>query len=123
MKIRDDKMLKELQEEFNYEFPFLKIEFYRNSHRMGQGSPACEQLSPMMLIGDIRKIHNAGYVNLDGNLTVGALEQTFRNIFDLNVQVFRKSFGRWVQSWSSDSWTLKEQNLRGMLSDEHLVIV
>ena len=33
-----NKKLKTIQEEFHKSFPFLKLEFYSNSHKLGEGS-------------------------------------------------------------------------------------
>jgi hypothetical protein len=48
-------------------------------------------------------------------MKVGAFEQLFHESFGLNVQVFRKSYGKWLQTWATDVWSLKEQNQRGQI--------
>ena len=121
MKISDNKTLRELQDEFQKEFPFLKIEFYNQPHFKGGGSARSQLLNPEVPVGEVRKIHVSGYIKTDCNLTVEAFEQTLQRIFGLNIQVFRKSFGHWVQTWSSDAWPLKEQNLRGMLTQGKII--
>ena len=123
MKITDDKTLHEMQDEFRSEFPFLKLEFFSHPQGVAKESASRYRLKPHLITGQVRTTHNCGYINLDPNLTTGALEQTFQNIFGLNIQVYRRSFGNWVQTWSSDTWTLKEQNLRSMLTEDKAVII
>lgn len=123
MKISDEKTLRELQDEFHEAFPFLKIEFYSTTHAEGKGSSKHQLLNPDLKVENARTVHNSGFIKMDCDLTVEAFEQTIQKIFGLNVQVFRKSFGQWVQTWSTDSWTLKEQNLRGMLTQSRLSII
>jgi len=38
-------------------------------------------------------------------------------VFGLHVSIFRKSFENWIQSDSSDASTLRELNLRGLITD------
>ncbi len=116
MKISDDRILRELQDEFHEVFPFLKIEFYKAGDS-GEGSSfKYLRLDPSLRLESVRKVHSSGFLKLDCHLTVEAFEQTVRKVFGLHVQVFRKSFGQWIEARSEDSWTLKEQNLRGMLT-------
>lgn len=119
MKISDDMTLRELQTAFRAEFPFLKLKFFSQPNETGN----IYRLNETHLIGQVSSTHAHGYIKLDPHLTASAIEQTFQDIFGLNVRVYRKSFGQWVQTWPSDNWTLREQNLRSMLTEERAVIV
>jgi hypothetical protein len=123
MKITDDKSLFELQEEFNAEFPFLQLQFFSHPFSNSKRTDEKYRLNPNLMIGQVRQTHNCGYIQLDPGLATHALELTFKNIFGLNVQIFRKSFGNWIPAWSTETWTLKEQNLRSMLTEDKAVIV
>ena len=50
-------------------------------------------------------------------MKVGTFEQIMFDMFGLNVQVFRKSYNEWLQTWSTDMWSLEEQNRRGRIMD------
>lgn len=113
MRIRDDIRLGTLQEEFRRQFPFLKIEFYAESHRMGMGSPERARLSPDLLIGEVRQNNTTGHFCLDDQQRTADFEEMLSAVYGLHVQVFRRSRGRWLQTWATDSWTLGEQNKRG----------
>lgn len=115
VEISDKKKLKDLQEEFNRQFPFLQLEFYSKPHVDGQSSSDNCLLNNELLVGEVREMHNNGHFNIDGNMKVGAFEQLFRQLFGLNVQVFRKSYGKWLQTWATDVWSLNEQNRRGQI--------
>ena len=113
MYITDTKTLREVKMEFQDKFPFLKIEFYRGTHAEGQGSLEKDHLDETMTIGQARKIHKDGEMGIHGNLKVSSLEQTFQEDYGLNVQVFRRSGELWLQTTSTDEWTLSEQNEKG----------
>jgi hypothetical protein len=46
-------------------------------------------------------------------MKVSELEELFEEVFGLSVQVFRKSGESWLQTTTTDSWTLNQQNLKG----------
>jgi hypothetical protein len=119
MTITDDKMLREIQRDFNGKFPYLKIEFYSGSHGQGEGSPVETRLNPELTLAEVRKIHNEGDMNIDGHLKVGTFESNFLEKYGLNVQVFRKSGNLWMQTTSTDGWTLSQQNRKGGASELH----
>ena len=119
MIITDKKKLQDIQKEFHQKFPYLKIEFYKGHHEAGQGSPIREQLNPNKTIGAVRKVHAEGDFSVNEELSVAQFEQTFSDLYGLNVQVFRKSGNIWMQTTSTDSWTLGEQNRKGGSSELH----
>lgn len=119
MIINDHKSLREIQQEFNQKFPYLKIEFYKGKHLPGEGSPVKERLNPEQPIGAIRTVHNDGDMSINGHLKVGSFERAFLNKYGLNVQVFRKSGNLWMQTTATDDWTLHEQNRKGGASELH----
>ncbi|MFQ5448751.1 MAG: hypothetical protein ACE5FF_17645, partial [Saprospiraceae bacterium] len=106
MRINDLRTIFDLQKEFMQEFPYLRLEFFKDTHLAGQGTKEVTILDGKELVGDVRKVHNRGYIKLDGNLTVGGLEQAFAEIFGLHILIYRKSFGEWIKSYSSEASTL-----------------
>ncbi len=117
MIISDDKRIREIQREFNQKFPFLKLEFYKGHHQTGEGSPVETQLPQEQVLGDVRTVHQDGDFEVRKDLTVAELEQSFFDQFGLNVQVFRKSGNLWMQTTSTDHWTLEQQNRKGGASE------
>lgn len=110
IKITDDKTIEQVQSEFTEHFPLLKIEFYQTKHATGEGTPEALRVDVKRTIGDARTKNNDGTLSIHGNQKVSTLEQAFHDVFGLNVQVFRKSGTLWLQTTTTDEWTLSEQN-------------
>lgn len=110
--------LKDIQQEFNEKFPYLKIEFYEGAYEVGKPTEAHRQLNPEVAVEDVRQGGAEGELNLDGQLKVAALEERFWELFGLNVQVFRLSGNLWLQTSKTDQWTLEEQNRKGKHSEQ-----
>ena len=108
--INDLRTLKSLQDEFCKEFPFLKIEFFKYPHQKDQSSMRSSMLNSDKIIKECRKILNAGKLIILENQTVFEVENNFYNQFGLAVQVFRKSGRAWLETTSTDDWTLMKQN-------------
>ena len=108
--ITDNKTIEDVQIEFSQHFPFLKIEFYESEHTTGEGSPETLRVHIEKTIGEARTKHNDGQLSIHGNQKVSTLESAFHDVFGLNAQVFRRSGGIWLQTTTTDEWTLSEQN-------------
>lgn len=107
--IDDNKSVAELQDRFNECFPHLKIEFYHHSHHWKEGSPEAELISPEANVGDIRKKHDPGILEIKSWYQTGRVEQDLKKLFGLYTQIFRLENGKWKQTGSSDKLTLKQQ--------------
>jgi hypothetical protein len=113
MIIRDDKKIIEIQKEFHELFPYLKLEFYSEHHKEGEGSPNKQLVDPYQTIKMVRSISSEGDYAIHENLKVSEVEQSFYTNYGLNVQVFRRSGSLWLQTITTDEWTLYQQNLKG----------
>lgn len=111
--INETKTVGEIQKAFSKRFPYLKISFFKNPHAAGEASPLSEMYRSDELIKDIRHKDKNGIISIDGDMKVNQLEMLFQEVFGLSVQIFRKSGGNWLQTTTTDSWTLNEQNLKG----------
>ena len=116
MIVTDSKTINDIQKEFNDKFSFLKIEFYENAHKAGEGTASSKKADSFKKIAEIRSKHNTGDLSINGHLKVSTLERDFAENFGLNVQVFRKSGSLWLQTTATDDWTLTEQNEHGRRS-------
>ncbi len=119
MTITDDKKLIDIQREFSEKFSHLRIAFYSGKHETGQGSPVRDRLNGALTIGQARTVQVDGDFLISEDLSVAAFEQNFYKQFGLNVQVFRKSGNLWMQTTSTDHWTLAEQDRKGGSSELH----
>jgi len=111
--------LNEVQKEFNALFPNLKLRFFAMQHPDGSSSPN-EEISTDMLLEEARKVHGNGNVSFDPKQTVAKLEGDFRIHFGLNAQVFRQSGKAWLETTTTDSWTLEKQNEYGAESMQNV---
>ena len=114
IKISDEKTLGEVKKEFSYLFPNLKIEFYKVSHREHEGSVNKNLLNDSLKIGRVRISHDDGQLILDSKTVTAEVENEFRKFYGLNVQVFRRSGKLWLQTTSSDDWTLEQQEMAAL---------
>lgn len=109
--ITSSKTIEEIQAEFNTEFPYLKIQFFKHSHKMFKGSDKKELIPITTTIGVLK--HHNGSIEINENMTVSELETLFKQQLGLNVQVFRKSGRSWLETTVTDNWTLRKQNDEG----------
>ena len=113
MKISNERKLSDIQIEFSNTFPYLKLEFYGKQQDLGNGSPKEDLLNVDQTIGEVRTKGEAEDLEIDGSSNVKTLEQKFFELFGLNVQIFRKSGGLWLQTTATEEWSAKDQNSSG----------
>jgi hypothetical protein len=112
--IKADKKISEFQNEFTCFFPFLKAEFFTRPHDEGGASwSKYMYFNRTKTLGEIGKVENESDFEFTPQMTVGTFEQALWSQYGLAVQVFRKSMSSFIESTSSDSWTLEEQNKKG----------
>ncbi len=111
--ISGEKTIREIQNEFHAAYPFLKLEFFRHSHKAGKPSPKSDVVSAGSSIGVLMNGNKAANIEVNASKTVAALEQEFQKRFGLNVQIFRKSQSLWIETSLTDHWTLGRQNEEG----------
>ena len=117
--ITDKSSISSLQKEFNSEFPFLRIEFFKKMHKPGEGLSKNVMYTSDKLIGEIRSIRKNGDLDVQSDMLVSELEAKFGNDFGLSVQVFRKSGNVWLETTRTDNWTLRQQNDEGESLHNH----
>lgn len=113
IRIHDNKQIAELQQEFNEAFPFLKIEFFTRRHGSHGPSARRDMISPDMSLRQFQKKNAKGAILLKASMKVSELEELFKSLFGLSVQVFRKSGRSWIETTVTDDWTLEQQNNEG----------
>lgn len=110
--IAHNRLISDVQKEFNEVFPFLKLEFYRVDEN--NSVPIKKRFLPgKYAILYARKSRQEGVLELDEHMTVFNLEKQFQLLFGLGVQVYRNSGNVWLETTMTDSWTLQKQNDHG----------
>lgn len=115
MKINRSSTIRELNEQFTKQFPFLKITFHRSEHADHEGSPAGTEIDENKLLSELGVDHDEAFAVTE-DLSVGAFEEAMEVKYGLHVQVSRRSGDLWLQTVSTDDWSLKDQNEKGKAS-------
>lgn len=118
IQINDHRKIHAIQKEFSTMFPWLKIEFFSKPHKIKAGSPRTELVPSAKTLGECRTVHDSGTITITPGMTVADLEQSFRDVYGLAVQIFRKSGRTWLETTVTDTWTLEKQNEQGQLLSE-----
>lgn len=108
--ITPKETLQEFKDSFNAMFPNLKIEFFAENHESGEGNSLSDLLTDLSAtLESASDVDHEFSMSVDGHKKVSTLEKDFSDL-GLNLQVFRKSGNVWLQTTTTDHWTLAEQN-------------
>jgi hypothetical protein len=111
--ISEEAVVADIQKKFREFYPNLQLAFFRNPHARGACSPKEEMVPPDTPIDKIRMVHGFGWLDISSGRVAAAVEHDFSAIFGLSVQILRKSGNLWLETTSTDSWTLEELNTSG----------
>lgn len=121
--IQNNIRLGELQQQFNALFPYLRLEFfYPSSNPELLFSKENMVKDKNITLGEIRAIDEPGFIRVLRYHTVNKLERTFNDEYGLYTQVFRKSGDQWLETTSTDNWTLAKQNKTGKEKQTELFV-
>ncbi len=119
LRIEAERTLGEVQEDFNLEFPFLKLGFFSKAHKAFKSSNAkfllTDKATTMREICDEGRAD--GLLFLDGSMPTWQVERLFEEEFGLHVQVFRKSGSQWLETSRTDNLTLDQQMAKAKDND------
>jgi hypothetical protein len=111
LNISPTRLITDVQKEFNTEFPFLKLEFFKKNH---WSVPMQKRIaSGRQMLSEIQWPLVGADVEIKEDMKVNDLEKIFKKDLGLNVQVFRKSGNLWLETTMTDNWTLAMQNVHG----------
>ena len=106
--------IKDLKKSFENSFPYLKIEFLKKSHLPEEGSPKKDIVTDSSSLIEVADVMREGEIEIRPDQTVAEVEQVFQTKFYLPVQIFRKSNSVWIETTTTDNFTLEKQNKMGM---------
>ena len=107
--INDNVQLDHLKEHFAKCYPGLKIEFYKTKHKRKIHQNDSDLIIANLPVGTIRKKGLSGNYKIYSFYTVSRVENELHNIYGLNVQVFRNENNAWIQTTTTDYFTLAQQ--------------
>lgn len=116
MRVHPDMTIETLIEDFSKAFPGLRIELYSKAHGEGENSAQSAEIDHSKTLKEINPDIKAAELTLDPQMTVGDFESKFKDNYNLNIQVFRRSNKLWLQTSATDNWTLEVQNRKGLHS-------
>lgn len=111
--IRDDRKISSILEEFNTAFPYLRLEFFIKSNKLGSAFSKKFVNQDGKTLGECRVLKTKGSIKITPDMTVVDLEKGFMELYGLGVEVFRQSGKIWLETTVTDGWTLEEQNKQG----------
>jgi hypothetical protein len=100
-----------VEKEFNRMYPFLRIEFAKNSDGKSD-APTIETPDDEILRARAKHLLVDELKTGDAS-KVSELEAALQQVFDKPAQVLRKSGNFWIGTRMTRDWTLKQQNDHG----------
>ena len=113
MHIHNTDTLEKVQESFNAEFPYLKLEFFTRPHEKGRPTEKHFMINVKRTVDSCNPDLKDATVSIPTAMTVQELERVFQEELGLYIQVFRKSGKVWLETTATDDWSLFKQNEEG----------
>ena len=107
--INNNTTLKELENAFHKSFPCLKLEFFSKPSNKGKMHTEKTSLNPNAKIGDFCHVEQNTELSISPWQSVKEIEEKFNQLLRLNVQIFRNENGCWIETSSTDKFTLRQQ--------------
>lgn len=109
--------LRDIQNAFQNEFPFLKIEFYKPKTKQGSNEKS-EKLNPSLPVITLNSGKVPAEISIMEDKSVSDIKSVLKEILDCNILIYRKSGNHWIETSYTEDWTLKQQNEEGKLMSE-----
>lgn len=109
--ILPNRLISDIQQDFNLEFPFLRLEFF---DRLGSRSENAGHVVPgNRKISDVQPMPMEGVIAITSEMKVNDLVKRLKSEFGLTTKILRKSGNLWMETTMTDQWTLGQQNNHG----------
>lgn len=120
LSITADRTMGEIQQDFQAEFPFLKLVFFQKGHKAYKSSHSKFMLTDhSATMRDLCDRHHDGLLFIESEMPTWQVERLFEEEFGLHVQIFRKSGNVWLETSVTDDLSLDQQNAKGKASEWH----
>lgn len=114
LRIDARKSAGDFKKEFNYAFPYLKIELFKNvGVQANRSIKTTTTLSSNQIIGKESTV-----VDFDGSISVSDLKGMLMDKLGLVSQIYRKSGSMWIETSLTDDWSLDKQNHEAELMNQ-----
>ena len=108
--LEQDRLIKDIQDEFNALYPFLKIEFSKTNVVPGIENAGSKS---RVRIKDLSEFSPGVTVDVNKHRTVAELRDECLSKVGLTIHLSRKSGNVWNRVTLTDHWTLEGQNDAG----------
>ena len=122
LKLFRNTVIRDLKRQFSKTFPYLKIEFFWQEHRPGEGSRLKQKIGDNVVLADINSIKKEGSFSFGAEIPVADFEQRLQKEYGLPVQVFRKAGEIWIETIQTDNLSLAKQNNMGESASQRIRI-
>lgn len=103
----------EVKQDFATLFPYLKLEFFTEPEEDDEVASVQEQLSDSLLLQKIQTFHCEKNLAFSPAMSVRGFENLLHNELGLAVQIFSKSGGIWIETFTTNHLSLEKQNSMG----------
>ncbi len=107
--ISESTSINDIKEWFSQSFPLLKIEIYGKEHHQGEGNSSADQIKNNSLLSELGYKDGPIEFVIFEDYSTNLVEHMFFTKLNVNAQIFRLNKNTWIQTISTDNWTLKEQ--------------
>ncbi len=115
MKIFIDRhtTIKDIQDAFQVEYPFLNIQFSDKKHEYGMYTEDGHWYDPCFKIRRMTKRPLDLYITIHPWHRTGDIEADFESVLSLHPQIFRLEENGWIETAGTDIFSVEEQNYIG----------
>ncbi|MGE5519838.1 MAG: hypothetical protein ACM3VS_07935 [Candidatus Dadabacteria bacterium] len=104
------KTIQQVNREFRTYYPYLRLEFFGYVQKEDKNSFCLEKIPKELKLEKFIKDLVPTELVFDKSVTVAQLEKRFQREFGIDVQVYMKKNGDWVDAYYMDSYTLEDLN-------------
>ncbi len=103
----DGQTIGAIQKQFSDQYPFLKIDFFKELEL--NGIRVVKKLEPHYMLYRLPSTS----IDMSGGRTVAETKKDFRSVTGLLTRVYRRAGEVWIETSLTDDWSLDRQNAEG----------
>lgn len=109
MRITKDTRLEDIQQAFSERFKGLKLDFFKKPHLDTEASSKKSMITTEVKVKDLNSAAPDTEIKWSASMTVSGVEQGLENQLGLHAQVFRLTGTSWIETTTTDDYTLEKQ--------------
>jgi len=88
--INNSRKIFAIQKEFKTMFPDMKLEFHAKPAKAGAAPSEKMVTHKSKTLQECRSVHNEGHIEILPTMSISDIQDNFRDIFGLSVEIFKK---------------------------------